>query len=84
MTRIRNISPLGEVVNAFTGVVEAGGEVDVPADVAGRAPSTTEDPETGDPIFDPGEGLLAQVGCWEAVVEPAKTPAKGKTTPQEG
>lgn len=84
MTRIRNVSPLGEVVNAFTGVVEAGGEVDVPADVAGRAPSTSIDPETGDTVTDPGEGLLAQVGCWEAVVE--KSPAKGKatTTPEEG
>lgn len=83
MTRIRNVSPLGEVANAFTGVVEAGGEVDVPADVAGRAPSTSIDPETGETVTDPGEGLLAQVGCWEAAPEP-KTPTKGKTTPEEG
>ena len=83
MTSIRNVSPLGEVFNAFTGVVPAGGEVDVPADVAGRAPSTTVDPETGESIFDAGEGLLAQVGCWEAAPEP-KTPAKGKNTPEEG
>lgn len=34
MTLIRNVSPLGEVQNAFTGVVEAGAEVDVADEIA--------------------------------------------------
>lgn len=59
MTLIRNVSPLGEVVNAFTGVVPAGGEVDVPEDIA---------------------AALCEQESWE----PVKSPAKGKTTPQEG
>lgn len=73
---LRNINPLGRVdlplVNREGDVEEEGvgclepGEVfEVPADLAGRAPSTAVDEETGEETYDPGEGLLAQVGNYE-------------------
>lgn len=52
MTLIRNVSPLGEVVNAFTGAVPAGGEVDVPEDIA----AALCEQESWEPVKTPAKG----------------------------
>lgn len=87
LVTLRNINPIGQVDLPLIarqgeplgqhgiGCLEPGEEFDVPATVAGRAPS-------GDPAgddYDPGEGLLAQVGNYEHVagelIEPDGVPA---------
>lgn len=73
--KLRNISPLGELDLPLVGRVLAPGEIfDVDDDLAGRAPSLAVD-ENGDEVFDPGEGLLAQVGNYEAVTGGAPSKA---------
>jgi hypothetical protein len=66
--RLRNINPLGEVDLPLIGrSLAPGEEFEVDDKHAGRAPSTTVDEETGEETYDAGEGLLAQVGNYEAV-----------------
>jgi hypothetical protein len=43
------------------GPAPQGGFLEVPTDVAGRAPKG----EPGDEDYDPGEGFLAQVNVWK-------------------
>jgi hypothetical protein len=60
--RLRNTNPLGAVDLPLLGLtLGAGEEFDCPAELAGRAPTGTGDQ------FDPGEGLLAQVGNYQLV-----------------
>ena len=60
--RLRNTNPLGAVDLPLLGLtLDAGQEFDCPAELAGRAPSGSGD------SFDPGEGLLAQVGNYVLV-----------------
>lgn len=62
--KLRNVSPLGHLDFPLVGrVLKPGEEFDVDDEVAGRAPSLTVD--DGVETFDPGEGLLAQVGNFE-------------------
>ncbi len=63
--QLRNCNPLGAVDLPLIGRTLAAGEVfEVTAEQAGRAPSTSKDAD-GNDVFDPGEGLLAQVGNYE-------------------
>ena len=65
--KLRNVSPLGHLDLPLIGRVLDPGEVfDVDDALAGRAPSTTVD-DDGNEVTDLGEGLLAQVGNFEAV-----------------
>lgn len=74
--KLRNISPLGELDLPLIGQVLAPGEVfDVDEALAGRAPSITVDTGTGEEVLDLGEGLLAQVGNFEAVTGGAPSQA---------
>lgn len=79
IVRLRNINPLGRVDLPLIGrqgedegegvaCLEPGETFEVDAKLAGRAPSGTP----GEDDYDPGEGLLAQVGNFELV---AKAPA---------
>ena len=66
--KLRNISPLGELDLPLVGRILTAGEIfDVDDELAGRAPSIVVDEDTGEQRLDPGEGLLAQVGNYEAV-----------------
>lgn len=57
--------PFDEVeVPALGRNVKHGETVDVPAAIAGRAPSATTD-DDGNETADPGEGLLAQATNWQ-------------------
>lgn len=90
---LRNVNPLGQVDLPIAhrqgepfgtegvGCLEPGEVFDVSDEVAGREPSTSVDPETGEDVIDPGFGLLAQVGNYERVVA---APAKTKTSKGEG
>jgi hypothetical protein len=62
----RQGEPFGET---GSGCLEPGEEFDVSDAHAGRAPSTSKDAD-GNDVFDPGEGLLAQVDNYELVVAP--------------
>jgi len=87
---LRNTNPSGDVwVGDLGRDVTAGEEVDVPDEVAGRAPSgfvKVDVPERswcarvaddgGWEEYDPGVGLLAQVGNWEVVTVKAAKAAK--------
>jgi len=82
---LRNINPVGEVwVAALDRVLEPGEVVDVPDDIAGTAPSAFVAVDVPDKPwlarvthaggweqYDPGTGLLAQVGNWEVADAPA-------------
>ena len=82
--KLRNINPLGQVDLPLLrregepfdtegrGCLEPGEVFDCPAHLAGRAPSGT----SGEADWDPGEGLLAQVGNYELVTA-TKTEKKG-------
>lgn len=59
----RQGDPLGET---GSGCLEPGEVFEVSDKQAGRAPSTSKDAD-GNDAFDPGEGLLAQVGNYEEV-----------------
>lgn len=59
----RQGDPVGET---GSGCLEPGEVFEVPDDVAGRPPSTSKDAD-GNDVFDPGEGLLAQAGNYQAV-----------------
>lgn len=78
MTVLQYIGPHAEVEVAALGeFVKRGDSIEVPAELAGRAPS-------GDPTddtFDPGGGLLAQVDNWQLVEAPKtkKATAGGAT-----
>lgn len=79
--RLRNISPMGQLdVPAIgrqgepfgepgSGCLEPGEVFEVPAKLAGRAPSESTDPDTGAVTVDLGSGLLAQAGVFELVPE---------------
>ncbi|MBP6570923.1 MAG: hypothetical protein KA226_05855 [Gemmatimonadales bacterium] len=65
--KLRNINPLGQVDLPLLGrTLEPGEEFDVDDAVAGRPPSGTPF-DDGEPDFDMGAGLLAQVGNFEVV-----------------
>lgn len=83
--RLRNINPLGRVDLPLIGrqgddegegvaCLEPGEEFEIDAKLAGRAPSGNP----GDDEYDPGEGLLAQVGNYE-LVDAKKTTAAKRT-----
>jgi len=64
--QLRNTNPLGAVELPLVGrILEAGEVFDIDADLAGHAPSGTP----GEEDYDPGAGLLAQVGNYELVPE---------------
>jgi hypothetical protein len=58
-----------------SGCLEPGEDFDVSDEHAGRAPSTSKDADGVD-VFDPGEGLLAQVDNYELVVAPKTNKTK--------
>ena len=65
--QLKNTNPLGAIHLPLIGRdLEAGEVFEVSDEQAGRAPSTTKD-QDGNDVVDPGEGLLAQVGNYEAV-----------------
>ena len=65
--RLRNTNPLGEVDLPLIGCTLAPGEeFEVDEELAGHAPSVTVD-DDGNETFDPGVGLLSQVGNYEPV-----------------
>jgi hypothetical protein len=65
--KLKNINPLGAIDLPIIGrTLVAGEEFDVPDALAGRAPSTVAG-DDGVDVFDPGAGLLAQVGNYQAV-----------------
>lgn len=91
------ISPIDIPAHGI-GQVKTGDVIEVPAEAAGRAPgdwqvdvdrnkvdpahATSEEPDGTLNTLDPGEGLLAQTGMFEAA---GKTPAKStSTTTKEG
>ena len=82
--KVTYIGPYDEVEVAATGaVVRRGDSVDVPDEIAGRAPS--EKRVKDEVVTDPGEGLLAQVDVWavEAAAPKKKTepaPSAADTT----
>ncbi|MFQ6170368.1 hypothetical protein ACK8HX_02075 [Oryzobacter sp. R7] len=64
--KLRNINPLGAVDLPLVGRVLEPGEVfEVDDTLAGRAPSTSVDEDSGEEVHDLGSGLLAQVGNFE-------------------
>lgn len=79
--KLRNTNPSGDVwVGDLNRDVKAGEVVDVPDEVAGREPSEFKVVDVPDKPwlarvndsgqweeYDPGSGLLAQVGNWERV-----------------
>jgi hypothetical protein len=90
--KLRNINPLGQVDLPIaarqgeplgehgSGCLEPGEVFEIDADIAGRPPSG--DPGSDD--YDPGEGLLAQVGNYELADGPAKKKPRKKAGAQEG
>lgn len=87
--RLRNINPLGQVDLPLVGregdplgehgdgCLEPGEVFEVDEQLAGRAPSGTP----GEDGYDPGEGLLAQVGNYELADDKPVNP-KPETKPK--
>lgn len=79
---VRNINPIGDVTVHHPELpggrlsVAAGAVIEVSPELAGQGPSSDG--------LDLGSGLLAQVGNWEPVEEPANVPAVPRTTKTEG
>lgn len=89
--KLRNVNPLGQVDLPIaarqgepldehgSGCLEPGEVFEVDAKIAGRPPSG--DPGAGD--YDPGEGLLAQVGNYELADGSTKKKPRKKATPRK-
>lgn len=91
--RLKNTNPLGHVDLPLirrvdgtgdhigtegVGGLEPGEVFEIDTELAGRAPSGSV--ETDD--YDPGVGLLAQVGNYELVADPPKKSATSDATPK--